>query len=284
MHDIVLSLFSLKGKKALVTGGALGIGRACATALAMAGAEVAIVDRDEKVGPRTADSIRECAGVDSIFLPCDVSDQQQVESTISRTVERFGRLDIAVNSAGIATDDWDAVIRINLTGLWFCAQAQAAQMCKQTPGGGKIINIASAAAKNASQSTAYCASKAGVVQLTRSLAMQLGSNNINVNSISPGVLMTRLLAELSPDHRAKLRSITPLGHIARPRDIYGAVLFLASSASDFVTGHDLLVDGGRTLSNWSLPPRQLAPRVSESEEIEEMQQDLESIKLAHSRK
>lgn len=281
MHDIVSSLFSVSGKKALVTGGTLGIGRACATALAMGGADVAIVGRDDKVGPRTAESIRKLAGVDTIFLQCDVSEQWQVQTAVSRTVERFGRLDIAVNSAGIANNDWDSVIRVNLTGLWFCAQAQAAQMCNQVPGGGKIINIASAAARNASESTAYCASKAGVVQLTRSLAMQLGGNNINVNSISPGVLMTRLLAALSPEARARLREITPMGHIARPQDICGAVLFLASSASDFVTGHDLLVDGGRTLSNWPLPERHQAPRVSESEEIEEMQQDLEALNLAH---
>ena len=281
MHDIISSLFSVEGKKALVTGGALGIGRACATALAMGGADVAVVGRDERVGSRTAKSIGERAGVDAIFCQCDVSDQQQVQRAVSLAVERFGRLDIAVNSAGVVNTPWDATIGINLTGLWFCAQAQAAQMCNQTPEGGKIINIASAAARNASADAAYCASKAGVVQLTRSLAMQLGGNNINVNSISPGVLMTRLLATLSPVDRARLREITPMGYIARPQDICGAVLFLASSASDFVTGHDLLVDGGRTLSNWPLPERHIAPRVSESDEIKEMNQDLDSMNLAH---
>src|SRR5688500_4042543 len=121
MHESMSSLFSIKGKKALVTGGTLGIGRACATALAMGGADVAIVGRDEKVGPRTAESIREHTGVDAIFFQCDVSEQRQVQMAVSRTVERFGRLDIAVNSAGVVSDDWDAVIRINLSGLWYCA-------------------------------------------------------------------------------------------------------------------------------------------------------------------
>ncbi|MGA2411702.1 MAG: SDR family oxidoreductase [Candidatus Binataceae bacterium] len=291
MHDIFGSMFSVRGKKALVTGGALGIGRACATALAMGGADVVIVDKDEKAGRKTAESIKDGTGVDTSFFKCDVSDQREVQAVVSRTVERFGRLDVAVNNAGVASAEsegiqqsqaaWDKIIGINLTGLWFCAQAQAMQMCSQIPGGGKIINIASAAARNASGDGAYCASKAGVVQLTRSLAMQLGGNNINVNSISPGVVMTRLLATLSPAERARLREITPMGYIARPRDIYGAVLFLASAASDFVTSHDLLTDGGRTLSTWPLPERHIPPRVSESEEIEEMKADLETLDLVH---
>jgi sorbose reductase len=297
MQDTFSTMFSVRGKRALVTGGAMGIGRACATALAMGGADVAIVDNDDEVGHMTAESIKEGTGVDTSFFHCDVSDERQVRTVVARIVERFARLDVAVNSAGMAglsVDDgehkagidqsksvWDRIIGINLTGLWFCAQAQAIQMCKQSPVGGKIINIASAAARNASIDAAYCASKAGVVQLTRSLAMQLGGNNINVNSISPGVLMTQPLAKLPPAERAKLREITPLGYIARPQDIYGPVLFLASSASDFVTGHDLLMDGGRTLSNWALPERHVAPRINESEESEEMNQDLRALNLAH---
>lgn len=269
----------------------MGIGRACATALAMGGADVAIVDTDAELGRRTAESIKDAEGVDTSFFQCDVAELQQVQKTVSRIVERFGRLDIGVNSAGVASPKsegineskgaWDKIIGINLTGVWFCAQAQAIQMCKQSPGGGKIINIASAAARNASGDAAYCSSKAGVVQLTHSLAMQLGGNNINVNSISPGVVMTRLLATLSPAELARLREITPMGYIARPRDLYGPVLFLASSASDFVTGHDLLMDGGRTLSTWPVPERHLAPRISEIEEIEEMKRDLEALNLAH---
>ena len=290
MHDTFASMFSLRGKKAMVTGGALGIGRACAKALAMGGADVAVLDSDETMGRVTAEWLAGSEGVEAVCFPCDVSNELQIQSAISAVVERFGRLDIAINSAGGASTDsdgihqsraaWDRVIAVNLTGLWLCAQAQAIQMCAQSPSGGKIINIASAAARNASSDGAYCASKAGVVQLTRSLAMQLGASNINVNSISPGVFMTRLLATLTLEERTRLREITPLGYVARPREICGAVLFLASSASDFVTGHDLLIDGGRTLSTWPLPERQSAARVSESEEIEDMQRDLDALSRA----
>ena len=174
------------------------------------------------------------------------------------------------------------MISINLTGTWFCAQAQARQISDQTPKGGKIINIASAAARTASDNSSYCAAKAEVVHLTRSLAMQLGGSNINVNSISPGVLMTPLVAAYPLEFRERLREITPAGYIARPQDISGPVLFLASSASDFVTGHDLLMDGGRTLSTWIDPlQRQVAPRVSVEEELVEMKKDLDVLGIAY---
>ncbi len=282
--------FSVQGKKALVTGAAMGIGKACATALASAGADVAIVDFNPKMGRKTADAIKSL-GVEVCFVQCDVSDEQQVQTMMATVVERFGRLDIAVNSAGVgpketglnqSKQDWERVIGINLTGTWFCAQAQARQMSKQTPMGGKIINIASAAARTASDYGSYCASKAGVVHLTRSLAMQLGGNNINVNCISPGVLMTPLLASFPSASRDRLREITPMGYIARPQDICGSVLFLASGASDFVTGHDLLMDGGRTLSTWVEPlQRQTPPRVGSEEELVEMKRDLDALGIPY---
>ena len=149
-----LSLFDLTGKKALVTGGAVGIGRACAVALATAGADVAIVDIDDATGPKTADEIK-ALGRDSLFVKCDVTDKGQVQAMVQAVVAQFGRLDIGVNNAGIAilgADEeidqaaWDKVIAVNLTGEFLCAQAEAQQMIKQTPTEGKIINIASMSA------------------------------------------------------------------------------------------------------------------------------------------
>ena len=282
--------FDVMGKTALVTGGSTGIGKACAMALARSGADVAISARSQSAGEYTTELLRDL-GVDSFFIPCDVSDKDQVKAMMEAVISRFGRLDIAVNSAGVgpretgieqSSQDWERVISINLTGTWFCAQAQARQMSDQTPKGGKIINIASAAARTASDNSSYCAAKAAVVHLTRSLAMQLGGSNINVNSISPGVLMTPLVAAYPLEFRERLREITPAGYIARPQDISGPVLFLASSASDFVTGHDLLMDGGRTLST-SIEPlqRQASPRISISEELLDMKTDLDTLAIAY---
>ena len=285
-----LGSFSISGKKALVTGAAMGIGKACALALATAGADVAVVDHNAEAGKKTAETLQGM-GVEAFFVHCDIADETQVKAMVQTVVNRFGRLDIAVNSAGVgpretgieqSSQDWERVISINLTGTWFCAQAQARQMSDQTPKGGKIINIASAAARTASDNSSYCAAKAAVVHLTRSLAMQLGGSNINVNSISPGVLMTPLVAAYPLEFRERLREITPAGYIARPQDISGPVLFLASSASDFVTGHDLLMDGGRTLSTWIDPlQRQVAPRVSVEEELLDMKTDLDTLAIAY---
>lgn len=283
-------LFDLTGKKALVTGGSIGIGRACATALAMSGADVAIIARNQQVGNKTAESIREM-GVDSFFIRCDVSDKQQVQEMTASVVERFGRLDIAVNNAGIAIpgddqtqrkEDWDKVIGVNLTGVWLCAQAQAAQMIKQSPTAGKIINTASIAAKIVGINGAYNASKAGVIHLTRTLSAQLGRYNINVNCFSPGCLMTPMISSFSLEMRQKLRDMTPMGYVQRPEDLYGPIQFLASSASNFVTGQDLVIDGGYTLGNWMEPlTRDIPPLINPEEEIIEMKKDLDAMGIPY---
>lgn len=182
-----LSLFDLTGKKALVTGGAMGIGRACAIALAKAGADIAIVDVNQDIGRKTANELK-ALGVEAIAVICDISDRSQVQSTIEFISNKFGRLDIAVNNAGFgmggqdesfAKGDWDKLISVNLTGTWLCAQAEAQQMIRQSPAGGKIINIASMCATISIPgcSGAYDASKAAVVHLTRSLAHSLGSGD-----------------------------------------------------------------------------------------------------------
>jgi len=281
-----LSLFDITGKKALVTGAAVGIGRACAVALAQAGADVAIVDIDQKTGRRTAREIK-AMGRDSLFVHCDVTRKDQVQAMVRKAVTRFGRLDIAVNNAGIAilgADEkleqalWDKVIAVNLTGAFLCAQAEAQQMIRQGPGGGKIINTASMSATIANCNASYDASKAGIVHMTRTLAAEWGRFNINVNCISPSYVLTPMHASTPLVVRERIRELTPLGHVERPEDLYGAVIFLASAASDYVTGHDLVVDGGHTLNAWLTPlSRSVAPRVSPQEETVQLKHDLEAM-------
>ena len=281
-----LSLFDLTGKVALVTGGAVGIGRACAVALAQAGANVAIVDINEKTGAATAQEIQDL-GRDSLFVQCDITNKDQVQNAVATVVDAFGRLDIGVNNAGIAIlggdetldqADWDRVIAVNLTGTFLCAQAQAQQMIKQSPTEGKIINLASMSARIANCNASYDASKAGVVHMTKTLAVEWGRFNINVNCISPSYVLTPMHASTPVAVRQHIRQATPLGHVERPEDLHGAVVFLASNASNYVTGHDLLVDGGHTLNAWMAPlGRDIPPRVSPAQEPVQMKIDLDRL-------
>jgi NAD(P)-dependent dehydrogenase (short-subunit alcohol dehydrogenase family) len=281
-----LSLFDLTGQNALVTGGAVGIGRACAVALAKAGANVAIMDINEKTGTATAQEIQDM-GRKSLFVSCDVTDKAQVQNAVAQGVATLGRLDIGVNNAGIAIlgadetldqADWDQVIGVNLTGTFLCAQAQAKQMISQSPTQGKIINIASMSARIANCNASYDASKAGVVHMTKTLAVEWGCHNINVNCISPSYVMTPMHASTPVAVRQHIRDATPLGHVQRPEDLHGAVVFLASNASNYVTGHDLLVDGGHTLNAWMAPlGRQAQPRVSAVQETQQMKIDLDRM-------
>ncbi len=285
-----LSLFDLTGKKALVTGGAVGIGRGSAVALARAGADVAIVDLNEKAGSQTAEEIRSM-GVDALFVPCDVTKKDQVQAMVGAVVTRFGRLDIAVNNAGIGIlgadesidqADWDKVIAVNLTGTFLCAQAEAQQMIRQTPTEGKIINIASMSATIANCNASYDASKAGVVHMTKTLAAEWGRFNINVNCVSPSYLLTPMHASTPIVVRRRIRELTPLGHVQRPEDLHGAVIFLASAASNYVTGLDLMVDGGHTLNAWLTPlSRAVPPRVSPEEETVQLKRDLDRLGLTY---
>jgi len=285
-----LSLFDLTGKKALVTGAAVGIGRGCAVALARAGADVAIVDLNESAGQKTADEIR-ALGRDSLFVSCDVTQKEQVQAMVRRVAEQFGRLDIAVNNAGIGilgADEeidqaaWDKVIAVNLTGVFLCAQAEAQQFLRQSPIEGKIINIASMSATICNCNASYNGSKAGVVQMTRMLAAEWGRFNINVNCLSPSYVLTPMHASTPVAVRQRIRELTPLGHVQRPEDLYGAAIFLASAASNYVTGHDLMVDGGHTLNAWLTPlSRSVPPRVTPEEETVQLKHDLEVLGLPY---
>ncbi|MDZ7616652.1 MAG: SDR family oxidoreductase [Patescibacteria group bacterium] len=285
-----LSLCGLSGKKALVTGGAVGIGRGCAMALARAGADVAILDLDASAGAKTADDVR-AAGRDSLFFRCDVTRREQVHEAVAKVASQFGRLDIAVNNAGIGIlgadesfpqADWDKVIAVNLTGTFLCAQAEAQQMLRQSPTEGKIINIASMSASICNCNAAYNGSKAGVVQMTRMLATQWGQYNINVNCISPSYVLSPMHASTPVEVRQRIRELTPMGHVERPEDLHGAVIFLASDASNYVTGHDLVVDGGHTLNAWLTPlGRSSPPRVSPAEETIQLKNDLDLLGLPY---
>jgi NAD(P)-dependent dehydrogenase (short-subunit alcohol dehydrogenase family) len=262
-----LSLFDLTGKKALVTGAAVGIGRGCAVALARAGADVAIVDINHEAGAKTADEIRSL-GRQSLFVPCDVSRRDQVQEMVRRVVERFGRLDIAVNNAGLgilgADEDpqaWDKVIAVNLTGVFLCAQAEAQQMLRQQPIEGKIINIASMSATICNCNASYNASKAGVVQMTRMLAAEWGRYNINVNCISPSYVLTPMHASTPVVVRQRIRELTPLGHVQRPEDLHGAVIFLASAASNYGSR----LDGRRRAHAQRVAHSAFAPRAAPRE-------------------
>jgi NAD(P)-dependent dehydrogenase (short-subunit alcohol dehydrogenase family) len=285
-----LSLFDLTGKKALVTGGAVGIGRACAVALATAGADVAITDIDSRAGRKTAAEIK-ALGPDSMFVSCDVTSKPQVQAMVKAVVRRFKRLDIAVNNAGIAIlgadedldqPSWDKVIAVNLTGTFLCAQAEAQQMIRQSPTEGKIINIASMSARIANCNASYDASKAGVVHMTRTLAAEWGRFNINVNCLSPSYVLTPMHASTPVPVRRRIRELTPLGHVERPEDLHGAVVFLASAASNYVTGLDLVVDGGHTLNAWLVPlSMAVKPRVSPRQEVVQMKHDLDALGIKY---
>ncbi|MDR1290308.1 MAG: SDR family oxidoreductase [Planctomycetaceae bacterium] len=283
-----LDLFDLTGKKALVTGAAVGIGRGYAVALARAGADVAIIDLDERTGAKTADEIRSF-GRDSLFIRCDVTKKEQVDAMVSDVVKKFGRLDIGVNNAGIgilggdldySQEHWNKVINVNLTGMYLCAQAEANQFVKQNPVGGKIINTASMSARICNCNASYNASKGGVVEMTRMLAAEWGAYNINVNCISPSYILSPMHASTPVEVRARIRELTPLGYMQRPEDLYGAVIFLASAASNYVTGIDLLVDGGHTLNAWLTPlQRAVPPRITPEQEPVQLKHDLAAMEL-----
>jgi NAD(P)-dependent dehydrogenase (short-subunit alcohol dehydrogenase family) len=244
----------LKDKVAIVTGGGAGIGKAIALALVREAAQVVIVGRTKS---KLQEVVKEAkaAGGRMISMKVDVSNERRVEEMVKKTVSRFGRIDILVNNAGIvvmcpaeemSTEQWDAVVNVNLRAPFLCCRAVGREMIKR--GGGKIINISSMGGRLAIPlSASYSASKAGLVLLTKALAIEWGKYNINVNAVSPGVTDAGMFAKFRVENpeAAKAREQTiPIKRVNKPEDIAHAVIFLASSDSDSISGEDIGVDGG----------------------------------------
>lgn len=250
---------SLEGMTALVTGSGRGIGSALAYGLAQAGANVAVSDVPGQLpgAEETVERVR-AEGVDSRVYTLDVLDLSNIRQTIAAVAQDFGQLDILVNNAGIrrrapalevTEADWDAVLDTNLKGAFFCAQAAAGPMIEQ--GGGRIINISSQLAVVAGANrAAYCASKAGLANLTRVLALEWMQYGITVNAIGPGPTETPGLLEADSrtavELEADLRANMPLGRRMAPEELVGAAVYLASPSAAATTGHLLIVDGGWT--------------------------------------
>lgn len=246
--------YPFDGKAALVTGASGGIGRATALAFAASGAKVMVSDVQDEKGAETVKMITD-AGGKAAFQHCDVSDEGQVRDLIAATVSQFGGLDFAHNNAGInrpgsdewGTDDWSLSININLSAVMFCMREEIAVMLEH--GGGAIVNTASVngLVGNPSQ-PGYCASKHGVIGLTRSAALRYAKQGIRVNAVCPGVVDTPMVEQIAkvPQYKAAIEAMTPMGRMSQPEEIASAVLWLCSDQSSFVTGHPLVVDGGAT--------------------------------------
>lgn len=251
---MILEKFSLKGKSGIVTGAGSGIGKGFATCLVQAGAEVVIAGRNTGKLEATAREIRQFGGP-VVPIQADVAKIEDIKNLVNRTVKEFGKIDFLFNNAGIVRrntcedfteKDWDDVITVNLKGAFFLAQAVARVMISQKRKG-KIVNTSSRIAlQSGKQLPAYGASKAGLTQLTKSMANDWAKYNILVNAIGPGYVKTEMTESLFRDKErsAEITSRIPLGRWADPEDMAGAAVFLASDASDYITGQTIFVDGG----------------------------------------
>jgi NAD(P)-dependent dehydrogenase (short-subunit alcohol dehydrogenase family) len=249
-------LFDLTGRAAIVTGGGAGLGRQMAEGLAEMGANLVLCARKKERCERAAQELG-ALGVKTLALGCDVRNPAHIQQVVDAAVAAFGRIDILINNAGASwgapveemkLEHWNKVIETNLTGSFLFAQAAAKFMIPQRAG--KIINIASVAGLRGAppefQATGYHASKGGVITLTKDLACKWAQHNIHVNAIAPGWFPTNMSEVVIERNKEMLRKRIPLGRFGGPHDLKGAAIFLASAASDFVTGHVLVVDGGQT--------------------------------------
>ena len=254
MHETTFA-----GLTALVTGAASGIGRHTALAFARAGAQLVLVDIDAEAGAALAAEI-EAGGGSALFVRTDVSRSEQVDDMMAAALARFGRIDCAFNNAGIEEEHlklaesdealYDRMMAINVKGVWLCMRRQIAQMLAQE-GGGAIVNTASVAGiVGAPRHAIYAASKHAVVGLTKSAAAEYGKKGIRINSVCPGVIRTPMLERAlarDPNWESSLVALHPIGRLGEVADVSAAVLWLCSDAAGFVSGHQLVVDGGMTI-------------------------------------
>ncbi len=256
MTGSVLDRFRLDGKVALVTGGARGLGRVIADALAAAGADVALSARDVDAARRAAEIIAQKSTRKTLGIAADVTEAASVESMVAQVRDKFGRIDILVNNAGVnirgpiedlAEADWDTVIDTNLKGPWLCCRAVAPIM--KTQKWGRVINVSSMLGEISMPGrTPYASSKGGLTLLTKTLALEWARDGINVNALCPGPFATEINTPLlnDPATRAQMEANVPLGRWGDPEELGPAAIFLASDASSFMTGATLFIDGGYT--------------------------------------
>jgi len=252
-----MNIFDLSGKVAIVTGGNQGIGFGIAKGLASVGATVVIANRRAAEGQNAAESL-EKEGLNAVAIPTDVSCKSSVASLVSKVVSDFGKIDILVNNAAVIVrkpiedfteEEWDQIMNTNLRGLFLCCQLVGREMIKKKKG--KIINISSVLSQIVQPGrSVYAVAKAGVSHLTRALALEWGKYNINVNAIGPGLTITSLNQKYYEENPEDLKNVVAAiakGREAYPQDYAGTAIFLASDASDYMTGQTLLVDGGMTI-------------------------------------
>ena len=245
----------LEGKVALVTGGTSGIGRDTAVLFAKAGAKVVVAGRREAEGKETVELVRDVGG-DGLFVQADVSKVTDVENLVKKTVEKFGRLDVAFNNAGIegvlapiirqSEEDWDRTIGINLKGVWLCLKYEVRQMLKQGAGGA-IVNMASVLGLVGSVgAAAYSASKHGVIGLTKTAALENAKSGIRINAVCPGFTETPMTERTLrvPEVHKYIVGCHPLGRLGRPIEVAEAVVWMCADRSSFMTGQSLVLDGG----------------------------------------
>jgi NAD(P)-dependent dehydrogenase (short-subunit alcohol dehydrogenase family) len=252
-----LSIFDLRGKVAIVTGGYSGIGKGISEGLAEAGCDVVICARNYRRCVDACEKIKKL-GVRTLPIRCDVTKRDEVENLIHQTVKEMGGINVLVNNAGVegkekpsvdmSEQEWDEIIDTNLKGAFLCSKTVAKEMVKQRAG--KIINVASITAFIAMGNvSAYCASKGGVVQLTKAMALEFAKDNIQVNAICPGYFSTPMSRRLYGPEMWKriIRKKVPMGRIGKPEEIKGTAIYLASRATDFMTGSCIVIDGGQLI-------------------------------------
>ena len=262
----VKQLFDLSGRVAIVTGGSIGLGRQMAEGLAEMGAHLVLCARKEERCHQAAEQLQHL-GLKAIAVGCDVKNPASIQEMVEATLAQFGRIDVLINNAGISwgapveemrLEDWNKVIETNLTGTFLCAQAVGKVMIRQSRGknsagknsAGKIINVASVAGLGGAPAElpaiGYHASKGGVISFTKDLACKWASHNIQVNAIAPGWFPTHMSNRVLEHHEELFLSHIPLRRFGNEHDLKGAAVFLASDASNYVTGHVLVVDGGQS--------------------------------------